>query len=107
MGSPPPRGADDEYDTSIAPWPQREGEYVPNLVDLCLNLTDADARHQWRRISARQPQQRQEPYLPIELVLCFGFFRLVNPHQFGGASLHRLPQAMRTLANTFKRPVAR
>jgi putative restriction endonuclease len=79
---------------------------VSDLVTLCLNLTDAEARQQWRRIAARQwTERRQEPYLPIELVLCFGFFRLINPHQFGGANRHRLPDAMHTLAATFKRPV--
>jgi hypothetical protein len=78
---------------------------VADLVDLCLNLTEADARQQWRRIAARQPRPRQEPFLPVELVLCFGFFRLINPHGFGGANLHRLPEAMRTLPTTIKRPV--
>lgn len=94
-----------EYSTGLSSGRSLEANGVPDLIDLCLNLTEGDARKQWRHIAARQKQRRQEPYVPVELVLCFGFFRQVNPHQFGGANLHRLPDSMHTLADTFKRPV--
>ncbi|MFN8635990.1 MAG: HNH endonuclease [Chloroflexota bacterium] len=73
-----------------------------SLAD-CLNLTEAAARQQWRRIAARHTVRRQEAYLPVELILCIGLFQKVNPHQFGGANLHKLPPEVRALAATFKR----
>jgi putative restriction endonuclease len=78
---------------------------VSDLIAQCLELTDADAGAQWRRIAARAWQPRQEQYLPVELLLCFGLFRLLNPHAFGGANLHRLPAEVRALATALKRPV--
>ena len=78
---------------------------VPDLLDHCLGLTDADARAQWRQIAARDWQPRQERYLPVELLLCFGLFRLFNPHGYGGANLHRLPAEVHALARALKRPV--
>ena len=78
---------------------------MPDLIEQCLGMTDADARAQWRRIAGRAWQPRQERYLPIELLLCFGLFRLFNPHAFGGANLHRLPAEVHALATALKRPV--
>ena len=78
---------------------------MTDLVALCLSLTVDDARQQWRRIVGREWRRRQESFLPVELLLCFGLFRLINPHAFGGANLHRLPADVRALATTFKRPV--
>ena len=80
---------------------------VPDLIEQCLGLTDADARAQWRRIAARAWQPRQERYLSVELLLCFGLFRLFNPHAFGGANLHRLPAEVHALARALKRPADR
>src|SRR3954470_13873475 len=76
-----------------------------DLVQRCLNLTASEARQQWRRISERQWQRRQEAFLPVELLLCFGLFRVINPHSFGGANLHRLPGEVSALAEILKRPV--
>ena len=78
---------------------------MPDLIQYCLGLTEADARAQWRRIAAREWQPRQEGYLPVELLLCFGLFRLFNPHGFGGANLHRLPAEVHALAKALTRPV--
>ena len=69
---------------------------------------DADAaRRQWQAILARDPPlrgRRQEPFRPIEVVLCFGLFRLLDPRRFGGANLHLLPDEAKALAGTFRRP---
>jgi putative restriction endonuclease len=78
---------------------------VPDPIDQRLGLTDADARAQWRQIAARIWQPRQERYLPVELLLCFGLFRLFDPHGYGGANLHRLPVEVHALAKSLKRPV--
>ena len=78
---------------------------MPDRIEQCLGVTDSDARAQWRRIAARAWQPRQERYLPVELLLCFGLFRLFNPHGFGGANLHRLPAEAQALARALKRPV--
>jgi putative restriction endonuclease len=74
-------------------------------LDQILGLTESASRQQWRRIAAREWQRRQEAYLPTELLLCFSLFRLLNPHAFGGANLHRLPASVRALATALKRPV--
>jgi len=69
---------------------------------------DADAaRRQWQAILDREsptPGKRQEPFRPIEVVLCFGLFRLLDPRRFGGANLHLLPHEAKALARTFRRP---
>jgi putative restriction endonuclease len=78
---------------------------VADVLEQYLDVTEAAARQQWRRIAARSWQKRQEAYLPIELILCFALFRLLNPHAFGGANLHRLPREARSLAEALKRPI--
>ena len=72
-----------------------------SLAD-CLNLTEAAARQQWRRIAARHTVRRQEAYLPVELILCIGLFQKVNPHQFGGANLHKLPPEVRAVVAQYQ-----
>ncbi len=68
-----------------------------------LDLTPAQARSQWSRIKSRVPKRRQEPYLPVEVVLCFGLFFVLNPHRFGGANIGSAPSAVHDLAKTFCR----
>jgi putative restriction endonuclease len=70
-----------------------------------LDVTEEAARQQWKRVAARNWRPRQESYLPIELLICFALFRVIDPHHFGGANLHQLPVAVRSLASTLKRPV--
>lgn len=71
-----------------------------------LDLTDSGARAQWQRISTRQrrPGKRQEAFLPVETILCYGLFFVVNPHQHGGFSRDRMPEVVDDLAELFKRP---
>ena len=76
---------------------------MADLVDLRLTLSDASARQQWRRIAEREWRPRQEPFLPIELLLCFGLFRVLNPHSFGGSNIDRLPDGVKRLALCLRR----
>lgn len=68
-----------------------------------LDLTVEQARAQWRQVMSRADRQRQEPFLPVETILCFGLFRVMNPHRFGGSNIHLVPEVATTLAVTFRR----
>lgn len=63
-----------------------------------LELTGAGAAEQWRRVLARAPRPRQEAFLPIEAVLAFGLFFVVNPRSYGGANIDRAPTEVHQLA---------
>ena len=69
-----------------------------------LDLTVEQARSQWSQILARQPKKRQDPYTPVEAILCYGLFYVVDPHRHGGSSKHRMPQIVQKLARLFVRP---
>lgn len=72
-------------------------------------LTTADAVSQWRSVAQRaQPTgtQRQVRFLPIEDVLCFGLFRLVAPNAFGSNNIDDVPDEVKRLARTLKRPAS-
>ena len=69
-----------------------------------LDLTVEQARSQWGQILQRQPRKRQEPFTPVEAILCYGLFFVVDPHRYGGGSMHRAPQIMHDLARLFVRP---
>jgi putative restriction endonuclease len=80
---------------------------VPYPVEAYLELTPAQAVEQWRAIAARSvlaPGGRQEPFRPVEVLLCFALFRLLDPRSYGGANIASLPPAALTLARTFRRP---
>jgi hypothetical protein len=50
-----------------------------------LDLTPEQATAQWTRILRREwpgPGRRQQDFLAVEVVLCFGLFHLLNPHAF-------------------------
>ncbi len=68
-----------------------------------LDLTEADAREQWRRVTRRVQRPRQEPFLPIEVLLSYALFFILNPHSFGGGNIHRLPESVKKLAATLRR----
>lgn len=77
----------------------------PELKDY-LEIDAAEATRQWRAILARQPVakgDRQESYRPIEVVLCFQLFRVLDPRSFGGANIHKLPEPAMCLAAAFRR----
>ena len=77
-------------------WSMRSlGDYV--------DLTDAQARSQWSQIQRRQQRPRQEPYTPVEVILCYGLFRLINPHDYRGGTADLAPEIVHDLARLFKR----
>lgn len=69
-----------------------------------LDLTPEQARSQWGRILRRQPKPRQEPFTPVEVILCYALFRVVNPHRYGGRNIDDVPPIVSTLASLFVRP---
>lgn len=69
-----------------------------------VDLTDEQARSQWGQVLRRQPKKRQEPFTPVEVILCYGLFFVVDPHRYGGASMHRSPQIVHDLARLVVRP---
>lgn len=69
-----------------------------------LDLTIEQARSQWGQILARQPKKRQDPYTPVEAILCYGLFYVVNPRRYGGSSIHRAPPIVHALGRLFVRP---
>jgi putative restriction endonuclease len=71
-----------------------------------LELSEADARAQWRRVRQRVQrvsQSRQERFLPIEVLLSYALFFILNPHSFGGANIDKVPEAVKRLAATLHR----
>ena len=76
---------------------------VQSLSDY-LDLTVEQARSQWGQILGRQPKKRQDPFTPVEAILCYGLFYVVNPHRYGGSSMHRAPKIVHDLAHLFVRP---
>ena len=69
-----------------------------------LDLTVEQARSQWSQILRRQPRPRQEPFTPVEAILCYGLFFVMDPHRYGGGSMHRAPEILHDLAGLFVRP---
>ncbi len=76
---------------------------MAETVDAYLDLTEADARTQWLSIRQRISLGRQVPFLPVETLLCYGLFYLLNPHRFGGANIAQVAPEVHALAATFKR----
>lgn len=75
---------------------------VPGL-ETFLQLAESDARAQWERIAQREPRPRQERFLPVEVLLCYALFYVVDPHRYGGANIHTLPANVQLLAGLLKR----
>lgn len=72
-----------------------------------LDLTVEQARAQWAGIIQREPPppgKRQSKFTPVEVVLCYGLFFVVDPHRYGGSSMHRAPKVVHDLARLFARP---
>jgi len=68
-----------------------------------LDLTVEQARAQWNQILDRQPRPRQERFVPVEAVLCYALFFVVDPHMYGGSTVHRAPRIVHDLAGLFVR----
>lgn len=68
-----------------------------------LELTPDQSRAEWRQILQRIPRDRQDIFTPVEVVLCYALFFVVDPHRYGGASMHRAPAVVHSLASLFVR----
>ncbi len=87
--------------------PQATAGYVGRVRSLSdyLDLTVEQARSQWSQIRRRQRKPRQEPFTPVEAILCYGLFQIVDePHKYGSASIQNAPPIVRDLAELFVRP---
>lgn len=78
---------------------------VPELADY-LDLSVEQARSQWHQIERRVARPRQEPFTPVEAVLCYALFFVVDPRRYGGSSMHRAPRIVHDLAALFVRPAS-
>jgi hypothetical protein len=76
---------------------------MADAVDAYLQLTEAQARAQWQSIHQRVPLARQVAFLPVETLLSYAVFYLLNPHRFGGGNIDQVPPEVKALAATFKR----
>ena len=69
-----------------------------------LELTASQACDQYRPLESRRPALgKQVNFLPVETLLCLAASFVVNPRQFGGANLHRVPPPVPELARLFSR----
>lgn len=75
---------------------------MPALGDY-LDLTTSDAAQQWLRVLGRTPKARQEPFLPVETLLAFRCFFVIDHHSFGGSTSQLAPEPIRRLASLFLR----
>lgn len=71
-----------------------------------LDLTAEQARSQWGRILRRVPRSRQEPFTPVEAILCYALFFVVDPHRYGGGRIDQAPRIVHGLARLFVRSSA-
>ena len=79
---------------------------MPFPLAAYLHLTQTDARAQFERTQTRMPTApggRQEPFLPVETLLCFGASFRVNGHGYGGANITAAPPPVPQLARLFRR----
>lgn len=77
---------------------------MPELSDYLDLALDASVL-QWRAIRARTraPGGRQEPFRPVEVILCQALFQILNPHSFGGGNIAQAPTVVHALAATLRR----
>jgi putative restriction endonuclease len=76
-----------------------------------LEITDAQARQQWRSILARPlrpatPRFRQVDFTPVETLLCLAAMAVIDHHRYGGSTSHIAPTPVPELAALFARTPA-
>lgn len=72
-----------------------------------LSISLAAGREQWDRIKARPvpgPGERQERFLPVEVILCLMASLFIDHRAFGGSTAGSAPTPVPELARSFKRP---
>ena len=76
---------------------------VAGLEDY-LDLTVSQAQDQYVALISRRPVAgKQVIFSPVETLLCLAASFVVNPRQFGGANIHRVPPPIPELARLFSR----
>ncbi len=81
---------------------QREGVTVEQYTQ----ISRLDVLDQLRRLSDRPipaGDKRQEPFIPLETLLCYGLFFVFDPHHYGGRNIDSLPAIAGCLARFFRR----
>lgn len=76
------------------------------LLARYLAFSPHELQDQWLAVLARSwpaPGHRQVPFTPLETVLCYGLFFVLDPHRYGGANIHQAPSILHTLAALFHR----
>lgn len=69
-----------------------------------LDLTVGQARDQFRALVSRRPVLgKQVIFSPVETLLCLASSFVINPRQFGGTNVRRVPQPVPELARLFSR----
>lgn len=84
----------------------RQNDSGENELKRYLEISPQAIRDDLRAIQARSfpaPGQRQESFNAVEILLCYGLFRLVNPHRYGGANIASAPEPVHKLAQFFQR----
>ncbi len=72
-----------------------------------LEIQPDAALRQWREILARrtpEPGQHQEPFVPVETLLCTAAMYVVEGRRYGSSSAARAPTPVPELARLFHRP---
>lgn len=69
-----------------------------------LELSPLAIRENLLAIQARSlTKPRQESFNAVETLLCYGLFKLVNPHRYGGGNIDRVPEVVKIVATFFQR----
>ena len=71
-----------------------------------LELTPREAQAQWQSIvqrSASSPGGRQEDFRPVETLLSYGLFFVMNPHRYGGRNMNAAPAPFHRVCAAIRR----
>ncbi|MFF0372302.1 HNH endonuclease [Micromonospora sp. NPDC005087] len=78
---------------------------MPSIRDY-LDLSTVEATSQWQAIRHRTPRPngRQEPFTPVETLICLAASLVFNHRRYGGSTSHLAEEPIPTLARLFRRP---
>ena len=71
-----------------------------------LDLDAGQAVRQWLAITQRVPKRRQDDFTPVETLLTFGCFYVIDHRHYGGSTSHLAPEPVQSLARLFVRTPA-
>jgi putative restriction endonuclease len=76
------------------------------ILDKYLRLDSEEIRKELNELLVRPTLPggtHQPPFLPVETLLTYGLFFLMDPHRYGGRNIHTIPPEAAKLAAFFKR----